>query len=182
MDRFVFDLYPAAARICLTVLFGAAALAMASLGTAVGASVFILLSALAFHAEDRLIIDAARRRYETRGGVKPFSRPRVGPLEEIEFIGVGLAAIEASQPNATSRQYEAAVCFRAQRDGERALVRIASGSFDQVASVVQGLAEATGIPIEESPELRALHDGLNSLQLSQSAGLLVGGQGGGKGP
>lgn len=155
---------------------------MGVMGTALGVSLFILLSAIAFHAEDRLIIDPARGRYERRGGVKPFSRPRIGPLQEIEFIGVAVSAIQASPQYSVGRRYEAAVCFKAPKYGERALFRIASGSSDYVLSVVKRLSEATGLPVEASQELRALHDGLNSLQLSQPAGLPLGGQGGGKGP
>src|SRR6185436_9833711 len=86
MESLVWDRYKNDVRITLTVLLVALAIAVSLVGLAGWATIPLLGAAVAFHAENKLILYPESRTYEKRVLLKPFGQPIKGSLAEFECI------------------------------------------------------------------------------------------------
>jgi hypothetical protein len=156
MSPLVYDQYRSDARVTLSVVLVAGAVALAVEGLTGLAGVVLLAAAIAFHVEWRLTIDPDSRTIEHRVMLKPF-----GKAQNIPFVNVGY--IELST---VARKY--GVDYRARlvfRSGPSPYTLV-SGSVGKVMEVVERLHRDTGFEIKRTgnfEEMRREFDKANSL-------------------
>jgi hypothetical protein len=150
METFVWDSYRSDVRLTLTGFFVVTALIVYGSGGGLWASAPLIAAAVAFHADYRLTIDPVRRTYDKRTGVRPFSAPRQGSLDDIRHIELSLVISQ------NTTQYAAKVVFK----GSAVIpFSIISGSLADVTEEAARLSEATGIKVVGTEEFNATRAG-----------------------
>jgi hypothetical protein len=144
----IWDHYKTDVRNVLTLLLlGFAALAFLA-GSWILSGASILAAAIAFHAENKLILDPANHKYERRRLVRPLGMPQTGTLDDFECIQLSSWAVKYGI------EYQAALILPGGKYDCATRFVVASGPLRDVLKVADRLSKDTGIPIEESDDFR----------------------------